>query len=114
MGRKAGRTNSWLSLWVAGGLKDCGVEQIAKRPAKMLAIVRRLCHENREQGVLRRNPECRSRPAAPEIVADRSWRRRESILQAHAEAEDESVTRRKKRAAAVNIRSKKSALHNTD
>src|SRR6202161_3524336 len=98
MGRKAGRTNSWLSLWAAGGLKDCRVEQIAKRPAKMLAIVRRLCHENREQGVLRRNPECRSRPAAPEIVSDRSWRRRESILQAHAEAE--SVARRKQRVAA--------------
>src|ERR1700678_4246377 len=101
MGRKAGRTNSWLSLWVAGGLKDCGVEQIAKRPAKMLAIVRRLCHESIEQGGYKRNPECWSRPAAAEIVAARSWRRRESILQAPAKAEAWRQARRNLDVAAV-------------
>ena len=70
---------------------DRGVHQIAEQHPEILAVLRRLNHQDCKQRIAGRNPERGARDAAPEIFADATRRRGEAGVGAHAKAEPEAV-----------------------
>src|ERR1700730_1238737 len=73
-------------------LDDRGADQIAEQHAEIFAVLRRLNHEDGEQGVARRHPERRAHHAAPEKLADAACGRRLAQIDAHGETEAEAVS----------------------
>src|SRR5260370_11453504 len=72
--------------------RDRSVDEVPEKYAEIFAVLRRLNHQDREQGVARRPPERCAHHAAPEEFADAARRRRLAQIGAHREAEAEAVT----------------------
>src|SRR5580700_11793542 len=72
--------------------RDRGADEGPEQYAEIFAVLRRLNHQDREQGVARRHPERRAHHAAPEKLADAARGRRLARIGAHREAEAEAVT----------------------
>src|SRR5579871_132252 len=71
-----------------------GINQVADQHAEILALARRLDHQQRPQLLDRVDPELGAGAAAPEVLADRARIVRHAGLLAHGEAEAEAVARR--------------------
>src|SRR5580700_9645877 len=72
--------------------RDRGADEVPEQYAEIFAVLRRLNHQDGEQGVARRHPERCAHHAAPEELADAARRRRLAQIGAHREAEAEAVT----------------------
>src|SRR5580692_9131163 len=72
--------------------RDRGADEVPEQYAEIFAVLRRLNHQDREQGVARRHPERCAHHAAPEELANAARRRRLPGIGAHREAEAEAVT----------------------